>query len=401
MSRARLEVGKWGKINTRRLPGKGRKYEASGRVRVKAGTGGVEQVKAVADTEAEAVARFKAEAGSRVSFAVTDALTPDTTVTDLFAAMIVQLRTGTALNPPREQSIDQYETVVDLLRGDYAGGKYPTIGGYPLRQVTKQQVRRWLRDVSTMSPSTGKRCKAAALRAFDLAIDEGVDPWNGNPADRAPLRQAERHHAKALDPADIAVLRRNVAAWQTPRKRTDLLSIVNLLIATGMRPGELLALRWEDVDLVASPATVTVTGTLVELKGKRADGKGLRRQPFGKTHRAYRMLSLPTWAATMLTERMVAASSDLVFPNENGGLLSLRNVGTRWRAARGAEYEGVTLYDFRRTVATMLDRGEGVAAAAAQLGHTSPAITKRHYVERATDAGDHTRVLDLLAPPPA
>lgn len=398
MSRARIDVGKWGKINTRRIPGSARKYEASGRVRVRAGAEGVEQVRVVADTEADAVAKFKAEALTRVSFAVTDALTPETTVTELVEAMLLQLRNGTALNPVRPQTIDLYATVVTLLNGESKGQDYPTIGGYPLRQVTKQDVRRWLRDVSVISPATGKRCKAVMIRAFELAIDEGVDPWNGNPAKGAPLKRPERHVARALTPADVSVLRRNVAAWQTPRKRTDLLSIVNMLAATGMRPGELLALRWGDVDLVASPATVTVAGTVIELKGKQADGKGVRRQPFGKSHKAYRTLSLPKWAATLLTERMVGATSDLVFPNEDGGLLSLRNVGTRWRAARGAEYEGVTLYDFRRTVATMLDRGEGVAAAAAQLGHTSPAITHRHYVERATAAGDHTRVLDLLAP---
>lgn len=148
-----------------------------------------------------------------------------------------------------------------------------------------------------------------------------------------------------------------------------------------------MALWWADVDLVSTPARVTVTGTVVELRARQADGRGLRRQPFGKSDAAFRTVYLPAWSAAMLTERMVSADNDLVFPNENGPLLALRNIGTRWRAARGEEYKDVRLYDFRRTVATMLARGESEAAAAAQLGHTSPTITNRHYIERADGCG--------------
>ena len=396
MSRARLNVGSWGKIRTRKVQDNPRRYEASGRVRVT--TSRVDQIKAIAETEAAAVAAFKAEANTRVSFAAADELSPNTTVNELVQMMINQLRTGVALNPVRPQTVDQYETVLTVLSGRTRGGKYPTIGGLPLRQVTKQQVRRWLRDVSVISPATGKRCKAVAKRAFDLAIDEGVDLWGGNPAEKAPLKRAEKRPPKALTPADITVLRERVRSWQTPRKRTDLLGIVDMLIATGMRPGELFALRWEDVDLVAQPATVTVAGTTVELKGRRADGKGVRRQPFGKTDAAYRTLALPKWEAVQLTERRVSAASEYVFPNEDGGLLNIRNVGTRWRQARGEEYEGVTLYDFRRTVATILARGVSDAAAASQLGHGDVAVTHHHYIERATDAGDYTGVLEGLAP---
>lgn len=397
MTRARLQVGEVGKITATDISGgKHRKYRATGRVRVTVDR--VDQIKATAATAAEAIEKVREEAATRVSFAVTDALSPDTTVTELVEAMLLQLRNGTALNPVRPQTVDQYATVLSVLTGETRGGAYPTIGGLPLRQVTKQTVRRWLRDVSVISPAAGKRCKAVMRRAFDLAIDEGVDPWNGNPAERAPLKRAEKRPPKALTVADIAVLRRNVAAWQSPRKRTDLSGIVDMLIATGMRPGELFALRWDDVNLVARPATVTVAGTTVELKGKREAGCGVRRQPFGKSDAAFRTLALPAWASVMLMDRRVAASSEYVFPNEDGGLLNIRNIGTRWRAARGEEYAGVSLYDFRRTVATMLARGVSDAAAASQLGHGDVAVTHNHYIERATDAGDYTGVLDSLAP---
>ncbi|WP_414121435.1 tyrosine-type recombinase/integrase [Corynebacterium nuruki] len=397
MSRARLNVGSWGKIRTRKVQDNPRRYEASGRVRVTAVR--VDQIKAVAGTAEAARDRFKAEAATRVSFARSEdnALTRHTTVTQLVERMIQDLRDGTADNLVRPQSVDRYENTVKILKGTYAGGKYPTIGDYPLSEVDIPLVWNWLRDVSVISPSTGAQCRSAMKRAFKLAMMQGVNLWGGvNPAADAPLKRPPAHAPHALTVADTEVLLSNVRAWQTPRKRTDLLSIVQMLKDTGMRPGELLALRWQDVDLTGAKATVTVAGTVVELKGRRADGKGIRRQPFGKTHKAYRTLTLPEDATMRLLERRVAASSDLVFPNDRGGLLSLRNIGTRWRDARGEEYDGVTLYDFRRTVATEIDRRYGPEAAAAQLGHTSPAITGRHYIEQATAVGDFTDALGTL-----
>ncbi|WP_179129656.1 hypothetical protein [Corynebacterium pacaense] len=47
-------------------------------------------------------------------------------------------------------------------------------------------------------------------------------------------------------------------------------------------------------------------------------------------------------------------------------------------------------------MATRLERAVGVKEAARQLGHESPAITGRHYIERASTAGDYTAVLDRL-----
>jgi integrase len=48
------------------------------------------------------------------------------------------------------------------------------------------------------------------------------------------------------------------------------------MAATGARPNEVLALRWSDVDLLADPPTVTITGTLID--HGRIAGKPLHRQ---------------------------------------------------------------------------------------------------------------------------
>lgn len=52
-----------------------------------------------------------------------------------------------------------------------------------------------------------------------------------------------------------------------PRPSADLADIVDLFLATGLRIGEVLALRWTEVDLTADRPTLAVTGTLVQIKG--------------------------------------------------------------------------------------------------------------------------------------
>ncbi|MDR0594668.1 MAG: hypothetical protein LBG60_15765 [Bifidobacteriaceae bacterium] len=50
----------------------------------------------------------------------------------------------------------------------------------------------------------------------------------------------------------------------------------------------------------------------------------------------------------------------------------------------------------RKTVATLLDREHTTNDAAAQLGHSSPNVTRTHYVQKAHQAPDLTDVLDKL-----
>ena len=67
-----------------------------------------------------------------------------------------------------------------------------------------------------------------------------------------------------------------------------------------------------------------------------------------------------------------------------------------WRAVRGEDYEWVKPHTLRKTAGTMVAHAMGVEAAAAMLGHSSTAITERHYIERARIAPDSSAALDAL-----
>ncbi|MCC9205346.1 tyrosine-type recombinase/integrase [Arthrobacter sp. zg-Y769] len=194
-------------------------------------------------------------------------------------------------------------------------------------------------------------------------------------------------------------MRQNIKAWQDsgtmgPRKSKDLVDKVDLFIATGLRPGELLALPWEDVDLKAEPATIEVTGTI-----KRTKAQKLHRQAYPKTEHGKRILGLPDFAVKMLVRRKLAEEPGsnpmgLIFPSRAGGVIDPGNFRRQWREARGEEFEWVKPSSFRKAVTTLIEREAGSVVASRQLGHSSDLVTVRHYIERNRATPDTTGILE-------
>jgi integrase len=99
----------------------------------------------------------------------------------------------------------------------------------------------------------------------------------------------------------------------------------------------------------------------------------------------------------MLTERRVHAVYQQVFPSSTGTWRWPANTRRQWRAAlEGTIYAGATPKDFRRAVATHLDRQVGVTAAAKQLGHGNEDVTIAYYIERQQEIADFAEVIDSL-----
>jgi integrase len=102
-----------------------------------------------------------------------------------------------------------------------------------------------------------------------------------------------------------------VRAWLSkerpgPKSSGDIADIIELMLATGARIGEVLALRWADVDLRAR--VVDVNATI-----KTESGIGTYRKPLGRP----RLVALPEGAALILQARRRTSADnflDAVFP---------------------------------------------------------------------------------------
>ena len=269
----------------------------------------------------------------------------------------------------------------------------PAVGGLAVREASVSRLDSFLKSVAlNTGAATAKLCRTVLSGMLGLAVRHGAAPTN-------PLREVAgvtvvKKEPRALTLAEVAVLRDAVKAWERNetdkagqpvvgskrgRARTsELLDVVDMLLATGARIGEVLAIRWEDVDL--EEQTVTISGTIV-----RPIGEPLIRQSFPKSSSSQRELELPRFAVDMLMRRRVNAASNIVgavFPSTAGTWREPGNVRTQWRQVRAAAgYSWVTPHSFRRTVATLLDAEVDLKSASAQLGHAGTDITQRHYVQ--------------------
>jgi integrase len=174
-------------------------------------------------------------------------------------------------------------------------------------------------------------------------------------------------------------------------QRNDLVDPVTVLIATGLRRSELLALRWTDFD--ETTGTMTVAGKVV-----RAAGKGLQRTDDTKTHAGRRTIPLPQFAVDALRERRThpyLGELTVSFPSTAGTLCDPNNFGKQCRKVRDQlGVPGVTTHSFRKTVATLIDE-EGLSArvGADHLGHSKVSLTQDRYMSRGRV---HTEVAALL-----
>lgn len=144
-----------------------------------------------------------------------------------------------------------------------------------------------------------------------------------------------------------------------------------LAVTLGMREGELLGLRWDDIDLQRRRLVV---------RGNATRGfDGTRSVTAPKTRAGYRTLILPAICrdALIRTDRR----GDLVWPARDGGPMWEGAFRRRWLAmCAKASIRTVTFHTLRHTAATLaLEDGTPLHVVTATLGHTKPETTARLY----------------------
>ncbi len=203
------------------------------------------------------------------------------------------------------------------------------------------------------SPSTVVRYMAAISHVFSTAVNE----WGWveyNPVSKVKRPKEPRGRVRFLDDEERTKLLDACKESVNP----FLYVIVVLAITTGMRQGEILGLKWKDVDLVRSCAVLHETKN-----GER------------------RTVPIPQFAAQFLIElsKVRRIDTPLVFPGKKDPLkpIDIRNM---WDdAVAKAKLEDFRFHDLRHTTASYLAmNGATLAEIAEVLGHKTLQMVKRY-----------------------
>lgn len=140
--------------------------------------------------------------------------------------------------------------------------------------------------------------------------------------------------------------------------------VVDALLATGARIGEVLALRWEDVKRGSVIPTITISGTVVRIKGE-----GLTIQDHPKSASSRRRLRIPVFLVDVLLRRQVSqvksTAWNVVFPSSVGTVRDPYRFRDQSRGARDrAGFDWVVPHTFRKSVATVRAAGQDSKMAA-------------------------------------
>ena len=151
-------------------------------------------------------------------------------------------------------------------------------------------------------------------------------------------------------------------------------------LATGLRRGELLGLKWTDIDL--DRGVLKIQRAISRQNGKVVEA------PL-KTKNAYRTLPLSADAISVLKmQKCKVGNSEWVFPSPSGGPMSPDSVlHMLQRVLKRAGLPRIRFHDLRHTFATMaLQNGVDVKTVSSMLGRYSAGFTLDTYAHVTTDA---------------
>ena len=262
----------------------------------------------------------------------------------------------------------------------------PNIGDIPLEKLTTLDLQRLYKTLLAngrvdrleskgqpkgLSPKTVRNIHQILSSALKLAQEQRIILTN--PAEGCALPKVEHREMKTLPVEQLQSFLREA-------KDSGVFELYYLELATGLRRGELLGLKWEDIDL--EHGDLRARRQIARINGKVVEA------PL-KTKNAYRTLPLAEDTISILKEqKKKVGNSPWVFPSATGGPISPDSVlHMLHRVLKRAGLPQVRFHDLRHTFATLaLQNGVDIKTVSGMLGHFSAGFTLDTYAHVTTSA---------------
>ncbi len=245
----------------------------------------------------------------------------------------------------------------------------PVLGKEPLEKITPLRIQNFLYQLYAekhLSNRTLSLIRSVLIQMYDYAME--LQLVESNPARNTKLPRQPRKIAE--DDGKVISIAQREKLLQAAATDPIMCPIITMLMLTGMRIGELLALQWKHIDFQAK--TISIQQSLTRELEFDADGKTQKMvDALGatKTQTSRRVIQAPDLVLTRLREwmRYVAKMKGglKVLTPEGFIFISTRTMGMRtysgfrasyrnFLARNGFDAEGLNLHRFRHTYASML-----------------------------------------------
>ena len=289
------------------------------------------------------------------------------------------------------------QSTIDTARVHLQVYLLPRIGHLKLRELKRARIGALYLDLRQngrtgagrtdnrpLSPKTVRNIAGTLHKALDDAVRLDILPTN--PADHVDLPKWERPELQTWDARSLAQFLLHCEQTHDP-----LSALWQLLLVTGLRRGELLGLRWDDVDLVLSEITVRQTRVIV--------GSGQVKVETPKTAAGRRTISIDPETVNALArlkdqqecaaQRLGGWTSPYVATDLDGTPIYPKRLTGRFQdTARAAGVAVIRLHDARHSAVVLaVDAGASLTAVSGRVGHSRPSTTSDIYyhLQRATD----------------
>lgn len=311
--------------------------------------------------------------------------------------MIAELENKTYIQPTnitvKEWMNEWYDTYQKPYRSESTLRSYryqldnyiiPKFGNIPIQDLSTMQVQKWINELSNESPISHKPMSARSVKNIFLNLSaamqtaERLDLIKKNPCKNVTLPQRKSHQVEVYDEKEIDSLIQCL-------KGTDMEVPIMLALTLGLRRGELIALRWENVDL---------DNGIVHICENRVDGLNgevITKSP--KSQAGIRDIPLSASLITMLKKHKLKYmkkqlkygvgknKDDYVICQHNGQPYKPFSFTKKFRTFLNKNnLRHIRLHDLRHTNASvMLSQGISPKVAQQRLGHSDFSTTMNIY----------------------
>ena len=272
----------------------------------------------------------------------------------------------------RTATANRYELIIEQYT-------VPRIGNIKLKKLTTQHLQKLYKELlesgrihvgkgqdNGLSTTTVHSVHLMLHCALERAVKERL--ISRNPCEDCIVPKPRKLDMKILTPE-------HMKAYLEAADRRGLLPMFYLELVRGLRKGELVALRWDDVDI--RQRTISVSKQYV----RNPDGSLELTRP--KTENSVRLVSIPQTAVDLLIqEHDKHPDSPYLFPSPLTGEMYHPDsvVNLHKKILQDAGLEHLRFHDLRHTFATTaLQNGVDVKTVSAMLGHFDAGFTLRTY----------------------